>query len=587
MKLNPTMKSRYKQAVAIIICITVFISSFVGCKKNPTTSVSSDNSSIVTEVSSQENTSAEDTASSDDSQRQESTNTVETKTESKTESEEEISDYFSETNSSVEAEEDVLESEPVKWVNPAPDIPRTQQIVSKVVNNGDKYYVEHLGKPYLNYGVQIVKRAPYVTTDAQWEEFYAKSAEIEFKNVLVQLSWSDIEPTKNNYNMYAVQHIIDMAEKYNLNIEILWFGINVCGVSNAPTYINQDKKTYPMINNSERTVDYSNKLLLERETLVLKQVMNYLYDNDKNRRVTMMQILNEPNFSSEAYEQEAFYEYINQLGLTVKNSPYSIVTRVNLVINDEYLSSENKIPNKILALKGIDMLGPDVYTKDIPYYGKFTNRFTSEDMSTNVMHFAEGPGQMEHYLKQVLYSFMNNSGYDVYELKSYGNVDFDFGIFRSDIKEWVYRDGTKKVQHQWGRGDYVAESKTTDIITLNKMINSVREQIASCPKGQFKMIFRRQSDKIGDQKITFVTYEERTANRIGAIFLAEDGYYYFFTPSKEGYFQFDGKVIDGDVSIGSFVNGAWSHSKTVTVKDGNKVNVNAGNVYRFAKSQLK
>lgn len=538
-----------KRIICIILCLVLLCSAVVGCKKDTPDTDSQVSEPVSSDMTVSDNDTADDLSSDS-----------------------EVEDTNSEVSSNT------------PWINPAPERSRKQEIVSRIVNNGDKYYVEYLGKPYLNYGVQLSRREQ-IKTDAMWEEFYAKSKELEFENVIVKLNWNEIEPEKDKYNMYRLQEILDLAEKYDFRVELLWFGVNVCGaMGSVPDYIKNDKETYPMYEKTQFP-DYSNKKLLDREKKVLSKVMDYLYDNDKNRRVTMVQVLNEPNFSG-AYNQESFYEYTNQLGLVVKNSPYSVVTRVNLVIEDSYLKTTNTIPEKLLNLAGIDMVGPDVYTKDLEYYKSFTDRFSTGTMATNVMHFAEAPGQMENYPKQVLYAFANNSGYDVYELKSFGNVDFDFGIFRSDAINWVYRDGTKKAQFQWTRGQYIAESKTTDIIELNKMINRVRTQIASCPMNQFKMIFRRQSDTIGDQKITFVTYEERTANRVGAIFLAADGYYYFFTPAKEGYFLFDGKTVSGTASVGGFENGTWKQTATVQVTDGNRINVNVGNVYRIAATQV-
>lgn len=547
-----------KRAVSLVLCFLLICTALVGCRKGGGNDTDGSlESSIATGTTSSDNDSSDDRQSSS-------------------------TDSFAEYDDT----DDKAVIDTAKWINPVPERRREQKVVSKVVNSGDKYYVEYLGKPYLNYGVQLSIRTEHITTEEMHEEFYAKTAEIGFKRAIVRLPWRFIEPEKDKYNMYELQYIIDMAEKYDLLIELLWYGVNVCGgMGHSPDYITGDKETYPMYNNTQFP-DYSNKKLLEREKKVLGKVMDYLYDNDKNCRVAMVQVLNEPNFSG-GYDQESFYEYTNQLGLVVKNSPYSVATRVNLVINDSYLETTNTVPEKLLALDGIDMVGPDVYTTDLEYYKKFTDRFSMGTMATNVMHFAEAPGQMENYPKQVLYAFANNSGYDVYELKSFGNVDFDFGIFRASITDWIYRDGTKKAQHQWTRGKYVPESKTTDIIELNKMINRIDEQIARCPMNQFKMIFRRQSDTIGDQKITFVTAEERTANRIGAIFLAEDGYYYFFTPAKEGYFEFDGKTLSGVASVGGFVNGQWKQAGTAAVTNGNRINVSVGNVYRISATQLK
>lgn len=487
------------------------------------------------------------------------------------------------TTSPSDSEEQTVAATP--WVDPVPERNRTPVTVTQIVNKNGRRYVEKLGKPYLQYGVQITTSRRDFSED-MIEQFYAKAAEIEFKTVIKSIDWSSVEPEEGKYNLYTVSKMLEYARKYDLQIEMLWFGNNVCGsTSSAPEYVRKDTVRFPM--KDSYNFDYTNEELLRKEQNALTQVLNYLYDNDTDRRVSVIQVLNEPNFAEALGPQkDAFLRYIDRLALTIKNSCYRTVTRVNLVINDSYLKTENTLPGEILALDGVDMVGPDVYTGDLEYYIKFANRFSTGDMAENIMHFAEAPGQMENYPKQVLNAFANDSGYNVYELKSYGNVDFDFGIFRSDMLNWIPRDGTQKATYQWDRSTKVAESMTSDIVILNRMINAISEQIASCPADNFRMIFRQQSGTIGSQTIRFVTQEERTANRIGAVLLASDGYYYLFTPAEKGYFQFDGKTIGKNASAGMFVNGAWKESASVTIADGNVLNVQKGLVYRIPADSL-
>ena len=474
----------------------------------------------------------------------------------------------------------------VPYAAPAPIKYREPITVSQVVKKNGKSYVEYLGRPYLNYGVQISLDRTEGMTPAQREEFFQKASEIGFRTVIVAVKWYELEPEEGKYNLYKVSELLKFADKYNVNLEILWFGDNVCGSDgNSPDYVKNDAKRFPR---KSKYFDYSNKELLRVEKAAITQLMNYIYDNDKNRRVTAVQVLNEPNYS-DCYiaQKEAYLNALDELGMAFKNSPYRVVTRVNFVISDEFLSEEYKHPEEVFNLNGIDMVGVDLYTKDLEEFVGFANRFSTGGLSENVTHFAEGPGHMYNYPKQVLTAFMFNSGYDVYELKCYGATDVDAGIFRAGLDKWEMRDGTKRTQYQWVRGQYVAESTTSDIINLNKMINCIREQIATCPRDQFSMIFRQQTNKLCDTKITFITNEECMANRVGAIFLAEDGYYYFFTPAKQGTFVFEGKTVNGSASVGSFVNGEWKETSVVQVTNNNKIEIKTGKVYRIPADRVQ
>lgn len=62
-----------------------------------------------------------------------------------------------------------------------------------------------------------------------------------------------------------VKYIFEYANKYNLNIQILWFGSDVCGSSEfTPAYIRNDVETYSLLGDTSN-LDYSDKHLIYRE----------------------------------------------------------------------------------------------------------------------------------------------------------------------------------------------------------------------------------------------------------------------------------------------------------------------------------
>ena len=498
-----------------------------------------------------------------------------------------VSDSSENENTYVSSAPEIQETDADKYVKPAPQRNRAQVTVTQINKSGSKKYIERLGKPYLQYGVQITTGRTENETEEFEEGFYEKAKEIGFKTVLKTIKWCDVEPQENTYNMYTVSQMLRYAEKYDLTLELLWYGGNV-GSKNtyAPGYVKENTERFPT--KSGGVLDFGNKELIRREKAALGQVLNYIYDNDKNRRVSVIQIENEPaSANCWSAQTEEFLNYLDEMGKTVKNSCYRTVTRVNLAVDTYYLREDFTLMSRILGLGGIDMVGPDVYTRDLEYFIRYIERFSSGDTEENVMHIAEGPGQLYNYGKIVTTCFANNSGYYTYELKSYGGLNFDFGIFRNSATEWIKRDGTKKVMYQWDMLTKVAEYITDDITVFNGMVNSVSEQIAACPKNQFKGIFRGKSEKIGTQEIAYDTSDSRVANRIGAVFLADDGYYYMFTLASDATFTFKGKSISGSVSAGAFVNGEWKENFAAGITDGNVLNCKSGTVYRLSSGQLR
>ena len=562
-----------KRSLCILLCLAMCL-TVIGCRKKINQPASSDSPSS-NEISSVE---SEKTDSSDVCSDLSGLPVTSSGSRS------DISDIYDNILAEDNGKTAVEEKTP--YVAPASQKYRKPIVVTEVVKKNEKNYIEYLGKPYLNYGVQVTFDRIHGMTAAQREQFFQKATEIGFKTVIVAVKWNELEPSEGKYNLYKVSELLKFADKYDVNLEILWFGDNVCGsVGNAPPYVINDNKRFPR---TGKLLDYSNKELLKVEKAAISQMMNYIYDNDRNHRVTAVQILNEPNYS-DVYtaQRDAYLNALDELGMAVKESPYRVVTRVNFVISGEFLSEKYTHPEEVFNLKGIDMVGVDLYTKSLEEFIAYAKRFSSGGLSENVTHFAEAPGNMYNYPKQVLTAFAFNSGYDVYELKCYGATDSDTGIFRVGFDKWEIRDGEKRTQYRWTRGEYVAESVTSDIINLNKMINCIREQIATCPRDQFAMIFRQQQNKISNTKITFQTNEERMGNRVGAAFLANDGYYYFFTPAKEGTFIFNDKIVNASASVGSFVNGIWNEKSVVKVAGKNEIRVKTGNVYRIPADRVQ
>ena len=427
----------------------------------------------------------------------------------------------------------------------------------------------------MQYGVQIVPdRAPDITEEGK-KMYYQKARELGFDKVAVAVTWCNIEPWENAYNLYSVEKIIEYADEYNLDLEILWFGSNVCGSTfSSPNYVRSNPKRFPMINNN---LDFSNEELLEREVKAIKVLMDYIYDNDTERRVSMIQIENEPNFQNAQNEQRThFLNYLNTLGLSVKNSPYKVLTRVNLVINDSYLDFENTLPEEILSLEGIDIVGPDVYTNSWTYYKKFIERFSANSMSDNIMHFAEAPGQVNTYIKLVIKALANHSGYYTYELKTSENTSFDLGIFRKDNDEWIKRDGTGTTAFEWVPNIQIPECVTDDIILLNNMISAISEQLILCGEN-ISAIDNANGSSICGYNFTFNTDVPQEQNHISMVLKHED-YFYLFTPASTGSFTLELEALNA--SIGSFADGEWIESGTQKIENG-VLNVIGGNVYRI------
>ena len=498
-----------------------------------------------------------------------------------------------------------------KWVD-APDENkvRSQIAVTELVTDTatGKTYISKEGTPLLKYGVQLRTDRYENMTETEEEKFYAKAAELNFKTVIEAAYWREIEPAEGVYNLYKIDKMIRFADKYGLNLELLWYGSDVTGTTKyAPDYILNDKNTYPLHSytiDGLQMFDFSNSDLLVREKSALETVMNYIYDHDKNHRITMLQIENEPNYKAILNEQTAAaYDYLSALGDVIHNSPYRILTRVNLHSNttDVEVDDGSPMAKALIAKSGIDMVGVGSYGNEVAYNAKYYTKWLAKDKITgNYLHIAESAGSVSNYLQFVTNAFANGSGFDIYELKSDGDKIKNFGIYRDSKTEWIERDGTNKnlSLFPWSDGIY-KECVTSDVRAFNAMINKVSSQIAACKDGNFALLAlpKDSADKssvyeIGGISVIFKTdykRENKLENRFAACFLGTDGCYYFFTQAHSGDFIFKSKNITSPVSVGEFENGAWVEKSTLNAKNDNwnaTVNISVGNIYRVDPSAI-
>jgi beta-galactosidase GanA len=121
---------------------------------------------------------------------------------------------------------------------------------------------------------------------------------LHLNTMLVPVYWELLEQEKDKFDFSLVDGIIDLAQKHNLKIVFLWFGIWKNSMScYVPAWIKEDYINYP------RAVTETGKTLeiltafdennLEADKRAFCQFMRHLARTDKNRTVVMIQVENE------------------------------------------------------------------------------------------------------------------------------------------------------------------------------------------------------------------------------------------------------------------------------------------------------
>lgn len=410
-------------------------------------------------------------------------------------------------------------------------------IISCIKEKNGRKYIEHNGKPLLFYGIQlrIDDALQSGCPETEIETYFRMAAAYHFPMVAIPVRWGgDIEQCiQTGADSDLVKKVISYVNKYDLLVQWLWCGSNVCcSQAEIPSSIKDDEVNFKRIDfYNNMVIDYSNPLLLEREKTAMNCFLDMLMRLDTEKRTVCIQIENEPNFNLFLGRRKEYLAIMDEIGRTVKESNFSVMTRVNTTAPEIYLG-EDPLLSEILELDGIDAVGVDVYTQDISYFSRYADYMNS--LNGNFAHFAE-VGAHTYNLTQIIGDILQRgNGAMLYEIRTTSiRKDYDFGLFRKSDNEWIERDGNGMVQHQWTIGEMVRETNTADIGVLNDMLKILNNELAITATDNISMVMSGTEEIIGEYSIRFNTNEE-SYNAFAMTVAADDGYLYCFTLAESG-----------------------------------------------------
>ncbi|WP_430811875.1 MULTISPECIES: DUF4978 domain-containing protein [unclassified Carboxylicivirga] len=327
------------------------------------------------------------------------------------------------------------------------------RLVSQLVTNElGKTYLEVEGEPFFYNGVQA-----WLPQDGNYEVFMQKAHEVGYQIFTFWFPWRSIEANKGEYNWTVLNDMIEMAEKYDMRLDIVWGGSNFCGGLDkrfAPDFImdNPDfavKDEYGRIKYVKKfdmglcpVADYSSQKLLAIEQETVKAFMDYLLKRDTTNRVVFFQVENEVNlFDFSLQDKKVVLDYCDRIGQVVKEAPYRIATRMNL--------AGKSYEPLIDSLQFIDCQGVDIYTDEIEILDRSIN------YKTRMPHVAENAAY-DNSSTLMARAFAQGGFYNIYRL------DYDY-VWK---KPGVYGD------------DWIYLPQTFDIGMLNKGLNKIAAQVA-------------------------------------------------------------------------------------------------------------
>lgn len=286
----------------------------------------------------------------------------------------------------------------------AVSVTKKQQVISEVdtsLEGSQKYVLRVGGNPYYMTNVQV--RLDLLRYSEEWsmdlcEKLIAQIAADGFNTISVPVHWVEVEPEKDKFDWKILDSFLKLTNKYGLKMELLWFGANSGGhvqwlgrpSKNAvhlrtPDYVlyspapssKETTSEYAIRRDlSDYTLDIADTNLRDRETEILKKVMNHIAEWDvKNGRkhpVIGVQINNEFLSHKIPFSNPLAIDYLNTVAGGVKESDYVVWTRANCVFwNMTARIHGNEAHRLSDKTTNLDFVGLDTYRMHFPTDASF------------------------------------------------------------------------------------------------------------------------------------------------------------------------------------------------------------------------
>ena len=287
-----------------------------------------------------------------------------------------------------------------------------------------------------------------------------------------------------------------------------------------PDYIIKDEATYPRYSflngkmysekqaiyyGKQYLFDFDDKDLMNRETLVIENLMDYIYNWEEAygfpKTLIGVQVYNEVDLLLDETRQESYgftFENagvtkekvwselltgINNAGRAFKESDYVVYTRTNFtsIKSGDYAGrTEAQRFKEMYELKYIDSVGMDPYVYE-PSALTALIRNSQSIMQGNFTHIAENGGEYSNTDALILLSLSQSCGYTVYELaraKGFPDMNNNQGILDVNLQD----------RYESSTGNYT--SYTTDNYTQRarsvfKALKQIENAVASAKAEDF------------------------------------------------------------------------------------------------------
>ncbi len=457
----------------------------------------------------------------------------------------------------------------------------------------------------------LLKTADFMEA-SQTEDFFAIAKETGMNTIELSVMWSQFETSYGVYDFSDLKYYLDYAKKYDLKVNLEWYGSFVDGEfhsANVPKYITKSPETYPVLLDvldyanygRLKFLDWSNETLLTRESRAIYEMMNCVYnwnkENDNYDPVIMVQIgqgvdrfqrwridgYKVKKADGSAFTQDEAWKmahtYLNSVAKGVKYSKYKAITRAEFC---EQNAVVNYVRN-VKELEYIDVVCP-TYLHEISSTKNAVKSFTDEypDMIvTNVENWAS-----DINYKQILATFgMGGTGYVSYQLSNpvYYPESPNGALYKRYNPEGATLS-EKFVQRN---------TRAQDTKTVNMALQKAYVAVANAPRANFATFGFNNliNSKTGKDRIQNIYLTNGLllsfSNPLDSLgFAVYDSNYLYVYSTHDSTLD----ITNCSITVGQHgyfdESGSWVNEGSVTLANNMKLSMEAGKVYRVRISSI-
>ncbi|MBQ3547161.1 MAG: hypothetical protein IJA44_01635 [Clostridia bacterium] len=354
---------------------------------------------------------------------------------------------------------------------------------SSIVKNYDnRVYIKYNGKPYfynpvyISYEQIINSRAIAENRKtAVLEESFAKAKECGFTTVALYIDWKNFYNGETyNFDFYKIYY--KLAEKYDLNVSIIWNGYAKNGF--MPWQIDREKYPVLTVKNKSNVPDLSQEIYINEAVDAITQFCAWLNYIDYGHRTILIQLEDEANANygkgTWLSQFANFSDLLLKMADAVKASPYNVVTTVGLNFEDyrttiEGVTGRERL-DKFLNYKNIDGLGAaNLATTDFN-----VGNFANHDKFCYVSKLSPA---IYNFFSSALELLSQGYQFGVYELKSF-DLKVNCGMYRTHSTKWDFRN-RQTLDSGILAKKRTLEAATPDVVDFIKGINNLGEILAT------------------------------------------------------------------------------------------------------------